>query len=148
MRIWRRSSSASGLTLAISDTSAVLAAVDAGDPRHAAVAAVFARRDLNFVLPALVVAETTYFVDVRLGARAEAEFLRRLETVDVEGPAPEDFVRMAELCEQYADFPLGGTDASVVALAERLEAPVIVTLDRRRFGAVTPRHRPAFELLP
>jgi hypothetical protein len=29
---------------------------------------------------------------------------------------------MAELVEQYSNFPLGGTDASVVALAERLDA--------------------------
>jgi predicted nucleic acid-binding protein len=55
---------------------------------------------------------------------------------------------MGELVEQYADFPLGGTDASVIALAERLDAPVIVSLDRRHFGAVAPRHRAAFELLP
>jgi predicted nucleic acid-binding protein len=55
---------------------------------------------------------------------------------------------MAELVEQYADFPLGGKDASVIALAERLEAPTIVTLDRRHFAAVAPRHREAFELLP
>lgn len=45
-------------------------------------------------------------------------------------------------------FPLGGTDASVVALAERLDAPMIVTLDRRHFTAITPRHRDAFELMP
>jgi predicted nucleic acid-binding protein len=36
----------------------------------------------------------------------------------------------------------------VIALAERLGAPVIVTLDRRHFAAVRPRHREAFELLP
>ena len=146
--MWTRSSRASGLTLAISDTSAVLAAVDAADPDHTAVVAVFDRTDLGFVVPALVVAEATYFVGRRLGAAAEAKFLRTLESVDVEGPGPDDFVRMAELCEQYADFPLGGTDASVIALAERLDAPVIVTMDRRHFAAVTPRGRPAFELLP
>lgn len=55
---------------------------------------------------------------------------------------------MAELVERYADFPLGGADASVVALAERLEAPVIVTLHRRHFAAVRPSHGEAFELLP
>jgi predicted nucleic acid-binding protein len=55
---------------------------------------------------------------------------------------------MAELVAEHADFPLGGTDASVVALAERLDAHVVVTLDRRHFGAVTPRHVAAFELLP
>jgi predicted nucleic acid-binding protein len=126
----------------------VFAAVDARDRNHAAAAAVFDRSDLTFIVPAFVVAETTYFIGRRLGPRVESGFLRSLEQVDVEGPTPEDFVRMAELVDQYADFPLGGTDASVVALAERLDAPVIVTMDRRHFGAVTPRHRPAFELLP
>jgi predicted nucleic acid-binding protein len=55
---------------------------------------------------------------------------------------------MAELVEHNQNFPLGGTDASVVALAERLDAPIIVTLDRRHFAAVRPRHRKAFELPP
>jgi predicted nucleic acid-binding protein len=136
------------LTLAICDTSAVFAAADAGDPNHAVAAAVFDRSDLVFIVPAFVVAETTYFAGRRLGPAAEAAFLRGLAEADVEAPTPEDFVRMGELVEQYADFPLGGTDASVIALAERLDAPVLVTLDRRHFGAVTPRHRPAFELLP
>jgi predicted nucleic acid-binding protein len=136
------------LTLAILDTGPLFAAADADDPHHAAALGVFARRDLRFVVPAFVVAETTYLTGDRLGPRVEAKFLRSLESVDVEGPTPEDFVRMGELVEQYADFPLGGTDASVIALAERLDAPVIVSLDRRHFGAVAPRHRAAFELLP
>jgi len=54
----------------------------------------------------------------------------------------------AELVEQYADFPLGGTDASVIALGERFGAAAVITLDRRHFGAVRPRHREAFELAP
>jgi hypothetical protein len=84
----------------------------------------------------------------RLGARAEAAFLRGLAGWDVEGPAPEDFERMAQLVETYADFPLGGTDASVIALAERNGAEIVITLDRRHFGAVKPRHGTAFQLLP
>jgi uncharacterized protein len=32
-----------------------------------------------------------------------------------------DSLRMAELVETYADFPLGTTDAAVVAVAERLD---------------------------
>jgi len=34
---------------------------------------------------------------------------------------------MAELVEQYADFPLGTTDASVIALAERLDLREVAT---------------------
>jgi predicted nucleic acid-binding protein len=106
------------------------------------------RPGLQLVAGALAVGEATYFIGSRLGPRAEAGFLRGLRDVDVEAPAGEDWTRIAELVEQYRDFPLGGTDASIVALAERLGAPAIVTLDRRHFGAVQPRHRDAFVLLP
>ena len=58
-----------------------------------------------------------------------------------------DYERMAELVEVYADFPLGTTDAAVVAVAERLGIAEIATLDRRHFHAVRPRHVGGFELL-
>ena len=135
-------------TLTVVDAGPLYAAADSDDADHEACVATLAREDLWLVLPALVVAEATYFVGRRLGASAESAFLRGIGELDVEGPSSEDFARMAELVEQYADFPLGGTDASVVALAERLDAVVIVTLDRRHFAAVAPRHREGFELLP
>jgi predicted nucleic acid-binding protein len=135
-------------TLAIVDAGPLYAAADRDDADHAASVAALARPDLRLVIPALVVAEATYFVGRRLGASAEAAFLRGLGAFDVEGPESGDFARMAELVDEYADLPLGGTDASVIALAERLGAGVVVTLDRRHFSGVKPRHREAFELLP
>mgnify|MGYP003289000178 CR=1 FL=1 len=42
---------------------------------------------------------------------------------------------------------LGGTDASAVALAERLDAGVVITLDRRHLTVVRTRGK-ALELLP
>ena len=66
----------------------------------------------------------------------------------VEAPIPDDWPRIAELVDQYGDFPLGGADASIVALAERLDIETVVTLDDRHFRAVRPRHRTAFRLLP
>ncbi|MGI8413941.1 MAG: type II toxin-antitoxin system VapC family toxin [Solirubrobacteraceae bacterium] len=134
--------------LAVVDAGPLYATADEDDRDHEASWAVLSRADLRLVVPALVVAEATYFVGRRLGARAEAAFLRGMGTLDVEGPTSEDFGRIAELVEQYANFPLGGTDASVIALAERLETPHVVTLDRRHFGAVKPRHCPALALLP
>ena len=134
--------------LAIVDSGPLYAAVDRGDDDHARCVDVLARGDLDLVVPALVVAEVTYMVGRRLGPNVEATFLRSLERVDVEAPAPQDWARIGELVEQYHEFPLGGTDASVVALAERLGTDVVVTLDRRHFAAVQPRHRPVFELLP
>lgn len=135
-------------TLAVVDAGPLYAAADTADADHGTCVAVLSRRDLRLVVPALAIAEATYFVGSRLGSAAESAFLRGLAAVDVEAPTADDFVRMAELVHDYGDFPLGGTDASLVALAERLDAPVIVTLDRRHFGAVRPRHRDAFELVP
>jgi predicted nucleic acid-binding protein len=135
-------------SLAVVDTGPLYAAADVDDQDHLTSRAALARADLRLVVPALVVAEATYFVGRRLGAVAESRFLSGIEVLDVEGPSREDFARMAELVEQYSDFPLGGTDASVIALAERLDAAVILTLDRRHFSAVKPRHRQAFELMP
>jgi uncharacterized protein len=134
--------------LAVVDAGPLYAAADADDVDHEGSVGALSRSDLRLVVPALVVAEATYFVGRRLGAPAESAFLRGLGALDVEAPSNEDFVRMAQLVEQYADFPLGGTDASVIALAERLDAPIVVTLDHRHFATVRPRHREAFELLP
>jgi uncharacterized protein len=135
-------------SLAVVDAGPLYAAADADDQDHLASRAALARADLRLVVAALVVAEATYFVGRRLGAAAESRFLNGIGALDVEGPTREDFARMAELTEQYSDFPLGGTDASVIALAERLDAAVILTLDRRHFSAVKPLHRDAFELMP
>jgi uncharacterized protein len=135
-------------TLAVVDAGPLYAAADADDLDHEATLEALSRTDLRLVVAALAVAEATYFVGRRLGAAAESAFLRGLAALDIEGPSDKDFVRMAQLVEQYADFPLGGTDASVIALAERLEAPIVITLDRRHFAAVNPRHRDGFELLP
>jgi predicted nucleic acid-binding protein len=59
-----------------------------------------------------------------------------------------DVARMADLTERYADLRLGGTDASLVAIAERLSIRRIATFDRRHFTVVRPAHVDAFTLLP
>jgi predicted nucleic acid-binding protein len=55
---------------------------------------------------------------------------------------------MVELVETYSGFPLGAVDASVFAVAERLGADAIATLDRRRFSVVRPKAPLTFSLLP
>ena len=133
---------------AIVDTGPLYAAADMDDADHDAALAVLAREDFHLVIPTLVIAETTYLIGSRLGSAAEARFLTGLADLDVEAPSPPDWPRIAELVKTYGDFPLGGTDASIIALAERLGTPVVITLDRRHFGAVRPRHCEALTLLP
>jgi predicted nucleic acid-binding protein len=134
--------------LAVVDTGPLYAAADADDADHDACVAALSAKGLRLVVPAMVVAEATYLIGTRLGPRAEASFLKGLPEFAVEAPLPEDWTRISELVERYADLPLGGTDAAVVALAERLATDALVTLDRRDFGAVRPRHCKAFRILP
>ena len=66
----------------------------------------------------------------------------------MESITPADTRRIAELIEPYADLRLGGTDASLVVLAERLNVARIATLDRRHIAVVRPSHIAAFDLVP
>jgi uncharacterized protein len=132
------------------DAGPLYAAADRGDRHHQACVAVLRDAADPVVVPALVVTEVAYLLGDRLGARAEARFARSLGRGEllVECPTPADWGRISELCETYADLPLGVVDASVIAAAERLGASDIATLDRRHFPAVRPAHREAFTLLP
>ena len=134
--------------IAVVDTGPLYAAADLDDGDHERALDVLQSQGRHLVIPTLVVAEATYFIGTRLGAVAEARFLAGLADLDVEAPMSTDWARIAELVEDYADFPLGGTDASVIALAERLGTPLVITLDRRHFGAVRPRHCETLTLLP
>ncbi len=100
------------------------------------------------LVPGLVVAEVTYLVGRRLGAEIEGAFLRSLRALEVEAPAVDDWPAIADLVERYSDFPLGGTDASVAVLADRAGTDLIVTLDRRHFGAIRSMQGRPFHLLP
>lgn len=59
-----------------------------------------------------------------------------------------DLRRMSNLVRQYASLRLGGTDASVVAICERLGIVTVATVNLRDFATVRPRHIPAFMTLP
>lgn len=131
------------------DTSVLLAAADRADPDHdISVRAIDGASPL--VTTALVIAETAYLIGRQLGAAAEAGFVRAVAAGDlrVEMITPADAGRIAELIERYSDLSLGGTDASLIVIAERLGVTRIATLDRRHFGVVRPNHTSAFELVP
>jgi predicted nucleic acid-binding protein len=133
---------------AVVDTGPLYAAVDADDDDHERCIEALQTKGVRLVLPAMVIAEATYLIGSRLGATVEADFLRSLAEFDVAAPDSADWARIAELVRRYRDFPLGGTDASVVALAERLKTDLVITLDRRHLQAVRPRHCKALRLLP
>jgi len=105
------------------------------------------------MLPATVLAETCYLIDRTLGPSAEAAFLDSVGmgpdyTFQLVELAGSDLRRMAGLVRQYADLRLGGTDAAVVAICERLGIVTVATVNLRDFATVRPRHIPAFITVP
>ena len=136
------------MLLAIVDSGPLLASANAADPDHAACVAALTRSDLELVIPALCVAEVCYFLGQRHGVIAEASFLAGLAGFQVLAPVAEDWPVIAATVQRYADLPLGGTDAAVAVLADRLGTRCIVTLDRRHFSVLRTHTGTRFDLLP
>lgn len=135
---------------AIVDTSALVALVRSSDPRHPAVVAAIAAERGSLVVPLTVVVEAAQFIGNRLGPAAEAAWLRGLATGPwaIEPSTVPDLGRAAEIIDRYRDADIGFVDATIVAMAERLGAMLLYTLDRRDFSIIRPRHVAAFEILP
>ena len=134
----------------IVDTGVVLVASDNGDPDHVACAGLLQDSVGPLVTTALVIAESAYLIGRQLGAVSEARFFRSIADgeITMEALSVADDLRIADLVQQYTSLPLGGTDATVIALAERLGETRIATLDHRHFTVVRPAHCDAFELVP
>jgi predicted nucleic acid-binding protein len=134
------------------DTGPLVALADTDDKHHQACRDWFVTADrLDLIVPAPVIAEACYLIGRYCGPPVEAAFLADLGRGAYGMVSPvfsEDLARMSHLVTQYADLPLGGTDACVVATAERLGASQIATIDRRHFTIVRPAHVKAFTLLP
>ena len=85
-----------------------------------------------------------------IGNAAAADFAESLAAtpLTLENPTPEDYHRAAAILRQYADARLDFVDALIAAMAERLNITRVLTLDRRDFQLMRPKHCPGFELLP
>ena len=108
------------------------------------------RQSDELLVLSTVVAETAWQVERVLGPHAEAAFLDailagELSLVELE---PADYVRSAELIRRYADLGLGLVDASIVAVAERLDITTVATFSHRDFAVVRPSHVAALILIP
>jgi predicted nucleic acid-binding protein len=132
------------------DTGPLVAAANRNDTHHRASTEALAATRPPRLVPGMVIAEVAYLLARDAGPSVEAGFLRSFKTgfLTIASPTADDLTRAAELVEQYADLPLGATDACIVALAERLNITELVTLDQRHFNIVRPRHVNTLTLIP
>lgn len=137
----------------VCDTGPLVAAAISDDAHHRECVDLFTALHLagrRILVPGPVVAEVGYLLGRDGGSRVEAQFLNSLadgtlQTVEL---TDDDYRRAAELVLTYDNLPLGTTDATVLAVCERLGAAEIATLDRRHFTVVRPRHIDTLTLLP
>ena len=128
----------------VADTGAIIALVDADDRHHAALRSLFEAKPEPWVLPWAILPEVDYLLATHVGVRAQRAFFGDIASgaFDVEWGAVADLRRAQELDARYDKFKLGLVDAVVIAVAERLGARAIATIDLKHFSAVTIRGKP------
>lgn len=91
-----------------------------------------------WVLPWAVLPEIDHLARRHLDSRTAALFMEDVcnGVFIVEYGERDDITRSAELDRRYASLGLGLVDGVVAAVAERLNADAIATLDVRHFGAI------------
>ncbi|MGH3834689.1 MAG: type II toxin-antitoxin system VapC family toxin [Pseudonocardiaceae bacterium] len=132
------------------DTGPIVAVVNDRDDHHQECKYLLERLPGPLLIPATVATEVCLMLERRRGTYAELAFLSdvRAGRYTLIESLSADLERISELVAKYDDLPLGTVDASVIALAERLNITTVVTIDRRDFGIVRPAHVPALTLLP
>lgn len=132
----------------VADTGAVLALLDADEEFHDALAAVQQADPDAWVLPWAILPEVDYLLQKRGGPAVARAWLADIAAGrwSVVWGGEDDLDRAHQLNERYASLGLGLVDGVVIAVAERLGAEAIATLDLRHFGPVTITGHP--RLLP
>ena len=134
----------------ILDTGPLYASLDRNDADYAVCRELLEEADEPLVIPAPVFVEVDYLVHVRLHQGVLVALLDDIVAgaYHVEDLQPEDYRRIRDVCDRYADADIGFVDAAVLAVVERLNEPKLATLDQRHFRILRPRHTDVLQLVP
>lgn len=126
----------------VADTGAIVALVDADDRHHVRLRRLYESDPEAWTLPWAILPEVDYILGAHVSERAEERFVADLASGAwaIEWGDPADLVRAGEILRRHRALRLGLVDAVVMAVAERMKAEAIATLDLRHFGAVALRH--------
>jgi predicted nucleic acid-binding protein len=132
------------------DSGFLFASLNSSEAEHKATIGVLEDIREPIVLPVPAITEVAYLLARDISNEAAADFIASLATTELtlENPRQEDYSRSAEILRQYSDANLDFVDALIVAIAERLNINRLLTLDRRDFQLIRPKHCVSFELFP
>lgn len=134
----------------IVDTSFLVSLTNPLEQHHEACVQVARSLRQELVLPVTVLPEATYLIARHISHRAMRRFVDQLRDPqwNIENLSSSDLHRAVQVLAQYEDAALDFTDATIVAIAERLNVSIVLTLDRRDFSIVRPKHVDYFTVLP
>jgi predicted nucleic acid-binding protein len=135
--------------MVIADTSFVVAVAIRTDQKHSICFDTF-KKERQIYLPQSTFAEIAFMLTRAGGIQGTSYFFLQLPKSRYI-PVPlqtDDYQRTADLLDKYADSRVDFVDASIAAVAERLNITRILTLDRRDFQILRPQHIDRFEILP
>ena len=135
----------------ICDTSGLVAAYAATDPRQRQVTDLLGNDPGPLILSPFVLAELDYLMATRTGTRAELKVLSDVASglYTLAEFDRFDVGQAATLVQQYQQLNIGIADASLVVLAAKYRTTRLLTFDEKHFRAIRPVHgAAAFTILP
>ncbi len=103
---------------------------------HSAIIEIIRTNIGALIVPAPVLSEIAHFVERDLGQRALSAFVADIRAGRFQLDCCEnDWTRISDLVQKFADFPLGLSDSIIIACAER-HGGTVATFDLRHFGVV------------
>ncbi len=134
----------------LTDTSFLVSLTNPRERQYEACVQIARETRESLIVPVTVLPEAAYLIGERLGHRFMRAFVRQMQQPgwEIEPLQAQDLARSAELLEQYGDSEIDFVDTTIIATAERLNIPTILTLDHRHFRMIRPRHVDYFTLLP
>lgn len=128
----------------VADTGAIIALIDADDRHHTTMVQLFENDPSGWVLPWAILPEVDYLIARHVSVKSAEAFLEDVVqgAFAVEWGTDDDMRRASLLRAQYHALKLGLVDSIVAAVAERLRAKAIATVDLREFGALELSGRP------
>lgn len=131
----------------IADTGFWYALINKKDRFHQNALLALQNLDAPLISTCQVVTETSYLLQSRMGQQVACEFLKSgsegfFEIYDL---SSQELQRASILMAQYANLPMDLADASLVVLAEKLGHGLILSTDRRDFGAYRWKNHKPFQ---
>lgn len=134
---------------ALLDTGFLLAALAENDDLHE-LCALAMEEEPDVLLPEVVLPELAYLVLRDIDYATWIGFLRAVADgeLPILATTSADLARAAQIMDRYADARIDFVDSVIVAFAERLNIQRILTVDRRHFRMIRPKHCSAFDIVP